>query len=207
MLEKELLHKLKALGTSTLYEAAGRVGALPSAIRPIWKGAFVAGPAYTVVMPPGDNLALHHAVALAAPGDVLVADCQGYPESGVWGEILTVAAMQRGIVGLIVNGSVRDVDRLEALGFPVFACGVSMGGTAKEDGGRIGHGFTLGTATVRQGDVIVADSDGVLAIGATELTQVLSLAGNREDQERVMIESLRSGKTTIELLGLKPLAQ
>lgn len=204
MVDSAVLNQLRFLGTSTLYEAQGRHGALPAAIRPVWRGASVAGPAFTVLVRPGDNLALHHAVALAAPGDVIVAQCGGYEDSGVWGEVLTVAALQRGIAGLVVDGSVRDVDRIEALGFPVFSRGVSMGGTTKDDPGTLGAPLRVGATEVSPGDMVVGDTDGVMAIVRAECGVVVELAQDRDDQEKQMMGALARGTLTIELMGLRP---
>lgn len=203
MFDDSVREQLKALGTSTLHEAQGRTGALPSTIRPVWKGAFLAGPALTVKVKPGDNLAIHHAVAIAAPGDILLVESGGYPDSGVWGEVLTIAARHKGIQGLVVNGSVRDVDRLEALSFPVFSRGISMGGTTKDDPGILGGAIHFGETEINQGDILVADTDGVLVIKAAELETVLLAAKDREEKEKEMMKSLTAGKLTIELLGLK----
>jgi 4-hydroxy-4-methyl-2-oxoglutarate aldolase len=204
MLEPPLRDHLRVLGTSTLYEAQGRRGAFPPAIRRVWKGAFVAGPAFTIRVRPGDNLALHHAVALASPGDVLVADCGGYDLSGVWGEVLTVAAQARGISGLVVEGSVRDIDRIEALGFPVFSRGVSMGGTAKDDAGTLGGGLNFGATEVSPGDIVVGDSDGVVVITQFEFETVYQAASEREEHEKGMMAALGQGKLTVDLMGLRP---
>jgi 4-hydroxy-4-methyl-2-oxoglutarate aldolase len=203
MFDDSVRDQLRALGTSTLHEAQGRTGALPSTIRPVWKGAFLAGPALTVKVKPGDNLAIHHAVAIAAPGDILLVESGGYPDSGVWGEVLTIAARHKGIQGLVVNGSVRDVDRLEALSFPVFSRGISMGGTTKDDPGILGGAIHFGETEINQGDILVADTDGVLVIKAAELETVLLAAKDREEKEKEMMKSLKAGKLTIELLGLK----
>lgn len=203
MFDDSVRDQLRALGTSTLHEAQGRTGALPSTIRPVWKGAFLAGPALTVKVKPGDNLAIHHAVAIAAPGDILLVESGGYPDSGVWGEVLTIAARHKGIQGLVVNGSVRDVDRLEALSFPVFSRGISMGGTTKDDPGILGGAIHFGETEISQGDILVADTDGVLVIKAAELETVLLAAKDREEKEKEMMKSLKAGKLTIELLGLK----
>lgn len=78
---------------------------------------------------------LHKAVAIAEPGDVLVA-CVGCTEAGYWGEILTVAAQARGIAGLVLDGSVRDGLAIKKRGFPVFSRGLCMKGTVKERGGN-----------------------------------------------------------------------
>lgn len=203
MFDDSVRDQLKALGTATLHEAQGRTGALPSTIRPVWKGAFLAGPALTVKVKPGDNLAIHHAVAIAAPGDILLVESGGYPDSGVWGEVLTIAARHKGIQGLVVNGSVRDVDRLEALGFPVFSRGISMGGTTKDDPGLLGGAIHFGETKIHQGDILVADTDGVLVIKQAELETVLLAAKVREEKEKEIMKSLTAGKITIELLGLK----
>src|SRR2546426_12794749 len=98
-----------ALGSATLHEAAGRRGALRPLILPVAPGMRVAGPAFTVQSPPGDNLWLHRGIYAAAPGDVLVvATGDSAPRWGYWGEIMTVAAMARGLVGLVLQGGSRD---------------------------------------------------------------------------------------------------
>ena len=103
---------LLTLGSATLGEAGGRP--LSSRLRPVWAGAALAGPAFTVGCSPGDNLAVHVAVAEAPPGSILVVDARAEPEHGFWGEVLTTAAQSRGIAGLVIDGGVRDVAALEA---------------------------------------------------------------------------------------------
>lgn len=203
MLDDAVKDTLRRLGTSTLYEAQGRHGALPQQIRPIPHSGFLAGTAYTVRTRPADNLALHHAVVLAQPGDVLVVDCGGFLEAGVWGEVLTVAALERGIAGLVVDGSIRDVDRIAELGFPSFSRGICMEGTSKEDPGHLGETLHWDGADIDQGDIIVGDADGVVVIKAFEFDTVVQAALERESHERDMMDALRSGKTTIELMSLK----
>src|SRR2546422_11582239 len=125
-----LLEAIANFDTATLYEAAGQQGAMVPEIRPLARGMRMAGPALTVACPPGDNLMLHAAVAGAAPGDVLVAQCHDFT-FGVWGEVLMTAAQARGIAGLILDGAVRDVGALERAGFPVFCRAVSMRAATK----------------------------------------------------------------------------
>src|SRR2546427_10255483 len=90
-----LLKAIASFDTATLYEAAGQQGAMVPEIRPLARGTRMAGPALTVACPPGDNLMLHAAVADAAPGDILVAQCHDFT-FGVWGEVLMTAAQARG---------------------------------------------------------------------------------------------------------------
>ena len=98
-----LLEELAGYGTATLHEAAGGVGALPGGIAPLDPTCVVWGRALTVWSPPGDNLALHRAVAVAQPGDVLVVDAKGFMEAGPWGDVLTLQAQKVGIAGLVIN--------------------------------------------------------------------------------------------------------
>ena len=105
-------------------------------IRPAWAGAQLCGVAATVECPPADNLMLHHAVAAAIPGVVIVANLGGYLLKGAWGEILTVAAQARGVVGLAVDGAVRDIEAIKEHAFPVFSRGLAIGACTKERPGR-----------------------------------------------------------------------
>ena len=128
-----LIDELLRHGTSTLCEASGLPTALDYNIRPVWPGATLAGAAFPLRCAPGDNLAIHLAVAQAEPGDVLVVDGHGYI-AGYWGEILTVAAQARGIAGLVIDGGVRDLAALESHKFPVFARGKVLGGSSSING-------------------------------------------------------------------------
>lgn len=198
----DLLHPFLSLGTSTVYEAQGQLGAVPPAIRPIPGGAAVVGRAYTLRLSPGDNLGLHYAVMRAQPGDCLVVDAGGFLEAGVWGEVLTVAAQARGLAGLVVDGAVRDVERVAALGFPVFSRGISMGGTSKTNPGAHGVSLVWDGTTIEPGDLVVGDQDGVCVVKHFELDTVLAAATSREAREAHMLDALRAGASTIELLGL-----
>jgi 4-hydroxy-4-methyl-2-oxoglutarate aldolase len=161
----------------------------------------LAGPALTVACPPGDNLMIHLAVAHAQTGIVLVAQSHD-PGYGVWGEVLTVAAMARGIAGLVLDGSVRDLGAIRRLGFPVFARGTALPGTTKSVRGTIGQATTCGGALVWPGDIVVADESGVVLIRQDEAEQVLARALERCRKEAAIMEELRGGRTTVDLLGL-----
>ena len=123
---------LHGLDAATVHEAYGRRGALPSEIKPVDAGFTVCAPAFTVDCPAGDNLWIHHAVYAAQPHDVLVVHTRGEREAGYWGEILSRAAIARELSGLVIDGGVRDVERLVEIGLPVFAANVCIGGTAKD---------------------------------------------------------------------------
>lgn len=194
------VEELLELGSATLGESGGRP--FGPALRPVWPGARLAGPAYTVRLAPGDNLAAHLAVTLAPPGSVLVVAVTGPPDRGFWGEILTTAAEARGIAGLVIDGGVRDVDALAAHGFPVFSAGIVLRGADKYGPGDVGGPVVLAGAQVRPGDWIVGDADGLVAIATDDRDDVLSAARARFDTEQALMAALRRGATTIDLLGL-----
>lgn len=199
----EVAAELRALGSATLGESGAR--ALLPRIKPTWLGASVAGPALTARCGPADNLAIHVAVARAATeGAVLVVDASEVPERGYWGEVLTTAAERRGIAGLVIDGGVRDVAALESHRFPVFASLVALPGASKVAGGSVGGTITVGGVQVAPGDWVVGDVDGVVAIAAAALNEVLTAARSRAANEERLFSELRGGATTVELLGLDP---
>lgn len=192
---------LLELGTSTLCEASSLPCSLDYALRPVWRGAATAGPAYPLRCAAGDNLAIHVAVERAAPGSVLVIDAGGHL-AGYWGEVLTVAAEARGIAGLVIDGGVRDIDALERRRFPVFARGVAMRGTVKSQVPSVGKPIVVAGVVVAPGDLVVADTDGVLVLPAAHVDATVKAAQSRQRREIQFMERLRRGETTLEMFGL-----
>jgi 4-hydroxy-4-methyl-2-oxoglutarate aldolase len=191
---------LVELGAATL----GESGAHPMSprIRAVWPGAAIVGVAYPVVCGPVDNLPVHAAAAEAPAGSVLCVEIEGEGDRGFWGEVLTTGAQARGIVGLVIDGGVRDVDALERLDFPVFSTGIVLRGATKEHTGSIGVKAVVGDVEVRAGDVVVADRDGVVIVPGAQLDAVVAAGRAREQKEADMFDALRSGSTTVGLLDL-----
>ncbi|NUR88110.1 MAG: dimethylmenaquinone methyltransferase [Nonomuraea sp.] len=185
---------------ATLYEAAGFDCAMDPAIRPAWPGARVVGPAFPVTAHLGDNLPLHRALDLVRPGEVLVVDAGGVPR-GCWGEVLAVAAQHRQVAGLVIDGGVRDVDRMAALGFPAFSRWVAVHRTTKHDLGRLGEPAVVGGVPVSRGDLVVADSDGVVVIPRAEVPAVRERAAARVAKEERFLAAIRRGESTLDLYG------
>ena len=190
--------------TATLGEVQGGLGIIDAPIRPLFVPCRTAGPAFPVALPVGDNLSLHHALARAPHGSVLTVTC-GDTGHGFWGEIATVAALARGIAGLVTDGSVRDSDAIRRLNFPVFCGGIHIRGTTKDKPGSVGAPVALGGVMIRAGDYVVADSDGIVIVDPDAMEKTLARALEREEKERRIMAELRAGKTTIELLGLADL--
>jgi 4-hydroxy-4-methyl-2-oxoglutarate aldolase len=196
-----LAERLSALETATLHEA-GASAVMSPEIRMLSGDRRIVGPALTVMCHPGDNLMIHVGVARAEPGHVLVVQCHdaGY---GVWGEVLTVAAKARGVVGLVLDGSVRDLAAIRRHGFPVFARGVCLRGTAKSSIGTVGAPISCGGQPVWPGDLIAADESGIVIISPADAEPILLRGEERGRKEAAIMSELRTGRTTLELLGLE----
>jgi 4-hydroxy-4-methyl-2-oxoglutarate aldolase len=202
--EADLVARLVEFDSATLYEAGGQHGAMLPGIHALQGGKRVAGPAMTILCPPGDNLMLHAAIAEARRGEILVAQCHD-PSYGVWGEVMTEAAMARGVAALVVEGSVRDIDTIRDLGFPIFASGLSIRGTKKTELGCLRVPISCGGLLVWPGDYVLADDSGIVILPAATVQATVAAAEARRDKEAAIIERLRGGATTLELLGLEPI--
>jgi 4-hydroxy-4-methyl-2-oxoglutarate aldolase len=202
--DAELARQASLLDTATLHEAAGKSGALPSAIKPMHCDFRLAGPALTVAGPPADNLWLHRAIAAAQPGDILVVFVSSFYEAGYWGEVMTAAARHRAVGGLVIDGQVRDVRQLAGMGFPIFARGACIRGTGKDFGasGALAQPILIGDCVIHSGDLIVGDQDGVVAIPRARAAEVVAAAHQRVQAEQEMLRQIARGKSTLELLNL-----
>jgi 4-hydroxy-4-methyl-2-oxoglutarate aldolase len=190
--------------SASLHEAAGRVGALPSHIKPVSIAMRVHGPALPVRCPPGDNLWIHRALDEAHLGDVLVVDCGPGDEFGYWGEIMATAAITRGVAGLVITGGVRDSRDLIALGLPTFAGRVCIQGTVKnsQGDGAVGEPVRIGAAMIRKGDLIVGDADGVLVLSPEVAAWAVPSARDRDAKEKTIIAQIKAGASTLEVYNL-----
>jgi 4-hydroxy-4-methyl-2-oxoglutarate aldolase len=190
-------------GTATLAEAWPATRLIDAPLRPLAPGMAAAGPALTVRCLPGDNLALHLAIAAAAPGDVLVVDYGGSLDSGPFGEIMALACQMRGIAGIVIDGAVRDSAQIAALGFAAFVRGLNIRGTVKHDRGQIGGSISIGGVTIAAGDIVLADADAIVTLEREHLPAALAASEARTVREAQMMDRLRQGETTLEILGLR----
>ena len=149
-----------------------------SGLLPVWKGARLAGPAFTVWTRPGDNLYVHEALDGAKPGDVIVINGHGDLTRAIIGDLIGIRAKTLGIAGFVIDGAVRDADALEECGMPVFARTVTPAGPYKHGPGRLQQPVAIAGVVVTPGDIIVADADGVVVV-------------QRADAERVLVEAER----------------
>jgi 4-hydroxy-4-methyl-2-oxoglutarate aldolase len=179
----------------------GRRGALHGRITALRPRMKVAGPAFTVEVRPGDNLMIHAAMALAKPGDVLVIDGKGDQTSALMGTIMMTACRQLGLAGVVVDGAVRDSLEIDEMDYPVFSVGTNPNGPTKNNGGRIGHPVSVGGVTVRAGDFIIGDGDGVVVVEREALAALLPLADHKVKAEAKRIAQIKDGNTSASWLS------
>ncbi len=194
---------MAALSTPTIHEAGGKIGALPSGIRPAHPSFELCGPAFPVKGPPGDNLWLHRGIAAAKPGDILVISVGGHYEAGYWGEIMSTAAVAQKLAGMVIDGCVRDGGILPKVGFPVFSRGFCMRGTGKDFNGQgsLGQPLSIGDILIEPGDIVRGDLDGVVVVPLGRVDEVTKKSRDRDTKEAGVMERLRKGETTMAVYG------
>lgn len=202
------VEKLSRFGVATIHEAMGRVGLMKPNIRPIYTGAHLCGPAVTVLMQPGDNWMLHVAAEQIRPGDVVVAACTTDSTDGFFGDLLATSYQAQGAKGLIIDGGVRDVKDLAAMGFPVFSRAIHAKGCTRATLGSVNVPVVCAGAVVNPGDVVIADDDGVVVVPAAIAQQVADAAEARENNETAKRARFAAGELGLDMYSLRePLAK
>jgi 4-hydroxy-4-methyl-2-oxoglutarate aldolase len=190
-----LVHQASEFQAAILADVNGRRGALHGRIAALRPRMKLAGPAVTVDVRPGDNLMIHAAIALAKPGDVLVIDGKGDQTSALMGTIMMSACKQLGLAGVVIDGAVRDSLEIDEIEFPVFSVGTNPNGPTKNVAGRIGHPVCCGGVTVRAGDLVLADADGVVVIERERVQGLLPLARKKVEDEAARVAQIKKGNT------------
>lgn len=172
------------LSPTTLADVLGREQVMDLGIRPLWAPTpRVAGPAFTVRCPPGDNLMLHAAIYRAAPGSVVVVEAGGDVDYAIAGGNVCAVAQRRGIAAFVIDGVIRDLAEAREMGFPVFARGVVPIPGTKTAVRPLNGEVRCGGVTVRAGDIVVADEEGVVVTPAERREQVLADARRKAAKE------------------------
>jgi RraA family protein len=191
--DPRLVAEFAKMVTPHLSDSMERLYAGGPQLRPMYQGATLAGPAFTVKTAPGDNLLVHKALDIAQPGDVIVVDAGGFADHAIIGELMATHARTRGIAGLVIWGAIRDSAELGAGSYPVFACAVTHRGPYKNGPGEINVPVMMGGMAVNPGDIIVGDADGLVAVPQEIAERVLASARAILEKETAAMKQFKAG--------------
>ncbi len=193
--DKELVELLKGVEPATVGHLRHH-GFMDPAIRPVLKKPHVVGPAVTVKTPGADSTVVHKVMEMAESGDVIVIDRCGDRLHACWGSVVTLAAQLKEVAGGIVDGPATDVDEIAEAGFSLYCRGTSAMTTKLLGfGGEINTVVQCGGVTVHPGDLIIADSNGILVLSPEEARSVAEKALAMQESEKQLIKELKAGKS------------
>jgi RraA family protein len=193
--DPDLITQFLSAATAVISDNLAR---LPGAVglRPFHRGGTMVGTALTVRTAAGDNLAIHQALELVRPGDVIVVDGGGDISRALVGEIMSSIAASRGAAGFVIDGAVRDAGVLAKGDFPCFARAAIHRGPYKNGPGAINVPVTIGGMVVSPGDIVIGDEDGVVAFPQGIAAELLSAVRAQEAREAEILKSIREGRYT-----------
>jgi RraA family protein len=193
-LERALMKELSDFPTpeisdllNRMYALDPRIACLTGCDHRLW------GPACTVRVYPGDNLMVHKVLDVAQPGDVVVVDAGASPMNAVLGDLVCTKARHRGIAGFIVDGLIRDLPGIQELGLPVYARGTTPIGPLHRGPGEINFPICCGGTVVNPGDVVVADTAGIVVVPREIVFELSQRLKEREAKQAEYLASVQRG--------------
>jgi 4-hydroxy-4-methyl-2-oxoglutarate aldolase len=194
---------LERLGVATVHEAQGRSGLMQPYMRPVWRGASIAGSAITALCHPGDNWMIHVACDVLKRGDVLVVACSSVNTDGGFGELLATSVKALGARGVILDMGCRDAAGITEMKFPVWSRAISARGTVKASLGSVNLPVVCAGVSVKPGDVVVADDDGVVVVPRLDAARVAKAGEEREKKEAVNRARLQKGELGLDIYDMR----
>jgi 4-hydroxy-4-methyl-2-oxoglutarate aldolase len=199
--------ELARLGVATVHEAQAKTGLVDLPLVQVVPGTRAAGPARIALCGNADNLMVHAAVAHAEPGDVLVLTMPDPTPVALIGDLLATQALDQGVAAMLVDGAVRDVDELRALGLPIWARFVRAQGATKEHIGELDTPVVVGGARISPGDAVVLDADGAVVVPADRVDEVVRAGREREGREAEARARYAAGERSYDLNDLRRLVE
>jgi 4-hydroxy-4-methyl-2-oxoglutarate aldolase len=191
---KEIVDGFAGAPTGNVVDAMGGSGALDYRIKPLEpRGEITIGIAVTCACGPADNLALFGALSIARPGDILVAATGGYMGAAVTGDLMLGMARNRGVVGFVTDGMVRDIAGILGVGLPVYCAGVTANSPARNGPGTVGEPVDLGGLRIESGDILIGDRDGIVVVPRTRAAAVLESLAQVRAAEAALEARVKGG--------------
>jgi regulator of RNase E activity RraA len=189
----DLVERFRRLPVANVSDSMSRIFAAGPTLRPMHGGGVMAGPAFTVRTRPGDNLMVHKAIDIAAPGDVVVVDAGGDLTNAIIGELMLAQMVRRKLGGIVINGAIRDSGALAGQPFPVFAAGVTHRGPYKDGPGEINVPIAIGGMVIEPGDMILGDEDGFVSIAYADAETVCQATEAKHAAEEKQMAEIAAG--------------
>jgi 4-hydroxy-4-methyl-2-oxoglutarate aldolase len=198
-----VVESLGRLGVATVHEAQGRIGLMQPYMRPLWRGARIAGSAVTALCHPGDNWMIHVAVEVLRPGDVLIVACSSESTDGAFGELLATSLKAHGAKGVVLDIGCRDAHEIAEMRFPLWSRAISAKGTVKATIGSVNVPVVCAGVQVHPGAVVVADDDGVVIVRRADAETVVKAGKEREKKEAASRARLEKGELGLDIYGMR----
>ena len=188
--------------TCAISDCMGRFNAMTSDMRPLFEGIRLVGTAVTVKTLASDLAAAFKAIDVCQSGDVVVIDSHGSINTAFWGENMTMSALNRGVIGAVIDGACRDVEEIRRIGFPVICKGVVPNVGAIAGYGDVNVPIQCAGVAVSPGDVVVVDGNGVVVVPIAEVAAILEKAQRLLETEHLLQEKIKAGATIGELVNV-----
>jgi len=190
----EQIERYRDLPVANISDSMGRMTAAGTRLRPLHRGGGLVGAALTVKCRPGDNLMVHYALDIAQPGDVIVVDAGGDLTNALVGELMLAFAAKKQLAGVVINGAVRDSQRIRGNPLPVYAAGITHRGPYKDGPGEINVAIAIDGMVIEPGDLMVGDEDGLLCVPLADVDRVHALASERHAAEVLKLQAIAEGR-------------
>ncbi len=201
-LPKESLDDWINLPSAVVSDCLNRSQAMAGTISPLASSMRIVAQARTVECMVADNSALHGAIGLCEPGEVLVCNGQGFEDAALFGGLMTRSAIDLGVAGLVIDGAVRDSREIIEAGFPCFARAVVPGGPHKGFGGVVDGPINCGGVAVFPGDLVIGDADGVTVVPFARIAETLQAAYAVISREEQVLVKLAEGGSLSKIYGV-----
>jgi regulator of RNase E activity RraA len=184
------------MSTATISDALFRMGhknrTMRPRIKPVHPSMRVFGTALTVHAYPGGTHASSLALKAVEEGEVIVMDAGGHTNHIMWGEIFSHMAAVAGCAGAVIDGSVRDIEGVQQIDFPLFAAGISPQAGTGDRLGEIGIPVSCGGIVVNPGEFVYGDRLGVVVVPPEMAEEALEWCEQIIEKETEMLRDLKA---------------